>query len=92
MQTWFLIGPFAYAWASSDLWKTLHVVVYWKELLCWQVRGALETLINALSAAPGFHDEKTEVQPALINSDLFSREPGSVPLVLSLLVLLQAEL
>lgn len=50
------------------------------------VRGALETLVSALTptdaAARG---GKNEVQPALLNSDLLSREGESISLLLTLL-------
>lgn len=49
------------------------------------VRGALETLVNALTpidAAPGTYNE---VQPASMNSELLSREGESISLLLSLL-------
>lgn len=49
------------------------------------VRGALETLVNALTpvdSIPGVHNE---VQPASLNSELLSREAESIPLLLSLL-------
>ncbi|XP_010253407.1 PREDICTED: golgin candidate 6 [Nelumbo nucifera] len=49
------------------------------------VRGALETLVSALtpiSHAPG---RKNDVQPDLMNSDLLSRESESISLLISLL-------
>lgn len=51
-----------------------------------QVRGALETLVSALTPINHAKVSSNEVQPALMNSDLLSREVGSIPLLLSLLV------
>ncbi|KAL3833465.1 hypothetical protein ACJIZ3_008201 [Penstemon smallii] len=49
------------------------------------VRGALETLVSALSPIEHVKTSKNEVQPALMNSDLLSREVESISLLLSLL-------
>ncbi|XP_068650224.1 golgin candidate 6 isoform X2 [Aristolochia californica] len=49
------------------------------------VRGALETMVGALTPLSSAHGPKNEVQPALLNSDLLSREPDSISLLLSLL-------
>ncbi|KAL6549937.1 Golgin candidate 6 [Orobanche minor] len=49
------------------------------------VRGALETLVSALSPVEHAKASKNEIQPALMNSDLLSREVGSISLLLSLL-------
>ncbi|KAG9446082.1 hypothetical protein H6P81_012210 [Aristolochia fimbriata] len=49
------------------------------------VRGALETMVGALTPLSSAHGPKTEVQPALLNSDLLSREPDGISLLLSLL-------
>ncbi|KAL0324260.1 UNVERIFIED_CONTAM: Golgin candidate 6 [Sesamum calycinum] len=50
------------------------------------VRGALETLVSALSPIEHAKASKNEVQPALMNSDLLSREVENISLLLSLLV------
>ncbi|CAI9094132.1 OLC1v1029821C1 [Oldenlandia corymbosa var. corymbosa] len=49
------------------------------------VRGALETLISALTPIDHSRGPKNEVQPALMNSDLLSREADSISLLLNLL-------
>lgn len=51
-----------------------------------QVRGALETLVSALTPLDNVKGPKNEVQPALMNTDLLSREAESISLLLSLLV------
>lgn len=51
-----------------------------------QVRGALETLTGALTLIEHAKGPKNEVQPALMNTDLLSREAESISLLLSLLV------
>lgn len=51
-----------------------------------QVRGALETLVSALTPLDHVKVPKNEVQPALMNTDLLSREAESISLLLSLLV------
>lgn len=51
-----------------------------------QVRGALETLVGALTPLDHMRGPKNEVQPALMNTDLLSREAESISLLLSLLV------
>lgn len=51
-----------------------------------QVRGALETLVSALTPLDHVKGPKKEVQPALMNTDLLSREAESISLLLSLLV------
>eukprot|EP00850_Spirogloea_muscicola_P018954 SM000179S03426 [mRNA] locus=s179:217937:219229:- [translate_table: standard] len=48
------------------------------------VRGALEALINGLQVVPGLGKEG-ELQPGKLNCELFSREPHSIALLLSLL-------
>lgn len=53
---------------------------------CMKVRGALETLVSALSPIEHAKSSKNEVQPQLMNSDLLSREVDSISLLLSLLV------
>jgi hypothetical protein len=50
------------------------------------VRGALETLVGALTPIETSQGPKTEVQPASVNSDLLSRETENISLLLSLLV------
>ncbi|KAL0329836.1 UNVERIFIED_CONTAM: Golgin candidate 6 [Sesamum radiatum] len=50
-----------------------------------KVRGALETLVSALSPIEHAKASKNEVQPALMNSDLLSREVENISLLLSLL-------
>ncbi|GKV07812.1 hypothetical protein SLEP1_g19529 [Rubroshorea leprosula] len=51
------------------------------------VRGALETLVSALTPIDhGRGANKNEVQPALMNTDLLSRESDSISLLLSLLI------
>ncbi|XP_022133800.1 golgin candidate 6 isoform X1 [Momordica charantia] len=49
------------------------------------VRGALETLVSALTPIDHAKGSRDEVQPALMNSDLLSRESESISLLLSLL-------
>ncbi|KAK7265981.1 hypothetical protein RIF29_18618 [Crotalaria pallida] len=49
------------------------------------VRGALETLVSALTPINHAKVSSNEVQPDLMNSDLLSREADSIPLLLSLL-------
>ncbi|KAJ7970756.1 Golgin candidate 6 [Quillaja saponaria] len=49
------------------------------------VRGALETLVSALTPLNHAKGAKIEVQPALMNTDLLSREAESISLLLSLL-------
>ncbi|KAL4369524.1 hypothetical protein GQ457_05G010830 [Hibiscus cannabinus] len=49
------------------------------------VRGALETLVSALTPIDHAKMPTNEVQPALMNTDLLSREPESISLLLSLL-------
>ncbi|KAL6986295.1 Golgin candidate 6 [Sarracenia purpurea var. burkii] len=49
------------------------------------VRGALETLVSALTPIDHAKGQKNEVQPALMNTDLLSRESASITLLLSLL-------
>ncbi|KAL3818033.1 hypothetical protein ACJIZ3_003938 [Penstemon smallii] len=49
------------------------------------IRGALETLVSALSPIEHAKASKNEVQPALMNSDLLSREVENISLLLSLL-------
>lgn len=51
-----------------------------------QVRGALETLVSALTPINHAKGSSNEVQPDLMNTDLLSREEESIPLLLSLLV------
>ncbi|KAK4486471.1 hypothetical protein RD792_009151 [Penstemon davidsonii] len=52
---------------------------------CMKIRGALETLVSALSPIEHAKASKNEVQPALMNSDLLSREVENISLLLSLL-------
>ncbi|XP_009763261.1 golgin candidate 6 [Nicotiana tabacum] len=49
------------------------------------VRGALETLVGALTPLDHAKGPMNEVQPALMNSDLLSREVDNISLLLSLL-------
>ncbi|PWA96340.1 golgin candidate 6 [Artemisia annua] len=49
------------------------------------VRGALETLVSALTPIAHAKLPANEVQPALMNADLLSREGQSISLLLSLL-------
>ncbi|KAF3773047.1 Golgin candidate 6 [Nymphaea thermarum] len=49
------------------------------------VRGALETLIGALTPLDSAGRLKNELQPSLMNSDLLSRESDNISLLLSLL-------
>nr|ATG70663.1 golgin candidate 6 [Microbiota decussata] len=49
------------------------------------VRGALETLVNALTPIENTPGVYNEVQPASLNSELLSREAESISLLLSLL-------
>ncbi|KAK4282327.1 hypothetical protein QN277_013719 [Acacia crassicarpa] len=49
------------------------------------VRGALETLVTALTPISHVKGSSNEVQPALMNSDLLSREAESISLLISLL-------
>lgn len=50
------------------------------------VRGALETLVSAMTPIDTSLVTKNEVQPASMNSDLLSREADNISLILSLLV------
>ncbi|KMZ57208.1 hypothetical protein ZOSMA_88G00280, partial [Zostera marina] len=49
------------------------------------IRGSLETLVSALTTLDASQRQNNEVQPASMNSDLFSREPESISVLLSLL-------
>ncbi|CAA6673103.1 unnamed protein product [Spirodela intermedia] len=49
------------------------------------VRGALETLVSAMTPIDTSLVTKNEVQPASMNSDLLSREAENISLILSLL-------
>ncbi|XP_024029478.1 golgin candidate 6 [Morus notabilis] len=49
------------------------------------VRGALETLVSALTPIDQGKSQKNEVEPALMNTDLLSREADNISLLLSLL-------
>ncbi|KAI5341251.1 hypothetical protein L3X38_020525 [Prunus dulcis] len=49
------------------------------------VRGALETLVSALTPIDHAKGPKNEIQPALMNADLLSREVDNISLLLSLL-------
>ncbi|PKA57931.1 Golgin candidate 6 [Apostasia shenzhenica] len=49
------------------------------------IRGALETLVSALTPIDTVMGQKNEIRPATMNSDLLSRESESIPLLLSLL-------
>ncbi|KAL4570751.1 hypothetical protein LXL04_026412 [Taraxacum kok-saghyz] len=49
------------------------------------VRGALETLVSALTPIAHAKVHANEVQPALMNTDLLSRDGNSISLLLSLL-------
>ncbi|XP_022740122.1 golgin candidate 6-like isoform X2 [Durio zibethinus] len=49
------------------------------------VHGALETLVSALTPIDHAKGPTNEVQPALMNTDLLSRESDSISLLLSLL-------
>ncbi|XP_021813080.1 golgin candidate 6 isoform X2 [Prunus avium] len=49
------------------------------------VRGALETLVSALTPIDHAKGPKNEIQPALMNADLLSREADNISLLLSLL-------
>ncbi|XP_065877661.1 golgin candidate 6 [Euphorbia lathyris] len=49
------------------------------------IRGALETLVSALTPLDHVRGPKNEVQPALMNTDLLSREAENISLLLSLL-------
>ncbi|XP_022774367.1 golgin candidate 6-like isoform X2 [Durio zibethinus] len=51
------------------------------------VHGALETLVGALTPIDHAKGSTNEVQPALMNTDLLSRESESISLLLSLLVI-----
>lgn len=60
-----------------------------KSHLCFphmQVRGALETLVSALTPIDHAKCPKNEIQPALMNADLLSGEADNISLLLSLLV------
>ncbi|PON36628.1 Vesicle tethering protein p115-like [Parasponia andersonii] len=50
------------------------------------IRGALETLVSALTPIGHVKAQKNEVQPDLMNTDLLSREADNISLLLSLLV------
>lgn len=49
------------------------------------IRGALETLVSALTPIDHAKGPQNEVQPALMNTDLLSREAENISLLLSLL-------
>ncbi|KAL1556859.1 Golgin candidate 6, variant 2 [Salvia divinorum] len=49
------------------------------------IRGAIETLVSAVSPTQHPKLSKNDVQPALMNSDLLSREVENISLLLSLL-------
>ncbi|XP_042471212.1 golgin candidate 6 isoform X1 [Zingiber officinale] len=49
------------------------------------IRGALETILSALTPIETAQGQKNVVQPALVNSDLLSRESENISLLLSLL-------
>ncbi|KAM6549729.1 hypothetical protein CsatB_021405 [Cannabis sativa] len=49
------------------------------------IRGALETLVSALTPIGHVKAQKNEVQPELMNADLLSREADGISLLLSLL-------
>uniref|UniRef100_A0A6M2FAN5 Vesicle tethering protein Uso1/P115-like head domain-containing protein n=1 Tax=Populus davidiana TaxID=266767 RepID=A0A6M2FAN5_9ROSI len=49
------------------------------------IRGALETLVSALTPIDHAKGAQNEVQPALMNTDLLSREAENISLLLSLL-------
>eukprot|EP00250_Pteridium_aquilinum_P013189 c21189_g1_i1 orf=111-2885(+) len=49
------------------------------------MRGALETLVNALGSEGNFQSNESQVQPGVLNSELLAREEGSASLLLSLL-------
>ncbi|XVF57971.1 hypothetical protein PTKIN_Ptkin07bG0025200 [Pterospermum kingtungense] len=49
------------------------------------IRGALETLVSALTPIDHTKEHTNEVQPALMNTDLLSRESESISLLISLL-------
>ena len=51
-----------------------------------QIRGALETLVSASTPIDHAKGPQNEVQPALMNTDLLSREAENISLLLSLLV------
>lgn len=51
-----------------------------------QVRGALETLLHALTTEDPMREERGQVQAGMVNSELLAREPDSIALILSLLV------
>lgn len=50
------------------------------------IRGALETLVSAITPIDTVPGEKNEVRPASMNADLLCRESESISLLLSLLV------
>jgi hypothetical protein len=50
------------------------------------VRGALETLLHALTTEDPGQEESGQVQAGKVNSELLAREPASIALLLSLLV------
>jgi hypothetical protein len=50
------------------------------------VRGALETLLHALTTEDPMREERGQVQAGMVNSELLAREPDSIALILSLLV------
>ncbi|KAK1408279.1 hypothetical protein QVD17_39918 [Tagetes erecta] len=49
------------------------------------VRGAVETLVSALTPTRQAKSHKNEVQPALMNADLLSRDEQNIALLLNLL-------
>jgi hypothetical protein len=50
------------------------------------VRGAMETLMSALTPIETSQGPNTQVQPALVNSNMLSRETENISLILILLV------
>lgn len=71
---------------KSYLWcNHFQLIKLYIDLLS-KVRGALETLVSALTPIAHAKLRANEVQPALMNTDLLSRDGQSISLLLSLFV------
>lgn len=95
----FLLCCFYFWWISCPLALYFSFLIKINKIMCisyahvsaifvvyLQVRGALETLVSALTPIAHAKPHSSGVQPALMNTDLLSREAESISLLLSLLV------
>ena len=57
-----------------------------------KVRGAVETLLSALTPTRHAKSHSNEVQPAVMNADLLSRDEQNISLLLNLLVRLERKI